>query len=54
MAHFLPYLPAEALAKVGMVQILLHAGALCPTKLCEVGVAVQIVPEPEINHGAGF
>jgi hypothetical protein len=44
MAHFLPSSPAEAVAKVGMVQILLSI----------TRVAVQIVSEPEINQGAGF
>jgi len=30
MAHFLPFLPAEALAKVGMVQILLSITRVAP------------------------
>jgi hypothetical protein len=44
MAHFLPSLPSEALAKEGQVQILLSI----------TSVAVQTVSKPEIGQGAGF
>jgi hypothetical protein len=42
-----------------MVQILLSAGAPCPTKLCEVGVAVQVLLNgrgllPVDNAGKGY
>jgi len=44
MAHFLPSLPSEALAKEGMVQILLSITL----------VAVHVISEPKNYHGAGF
>jgi hypothetical protein len=43
MARVFASLPAEALAKVGMVQILLRSGAHCPPKRSGGGVAVQVL-----------
>jgi hypothetical protein len=56
MAHFLPSLPSEALAKEGQVQDFVSITRVAQKALTErsehQGVAVQVGTEPEIGQGA--